>query len=204
MLFKKPGGVSWLIVFLGNPGLKYEGTRHNAGFMAADAMAKEKNISINRARFKALTATVDIGGESVMLMKPQTFMNLSGEAVIQAVRFYKIPPEHVIVVSDEISLPIGKLRIRVKGSAGGQNGLKNINAQLGTDAFPRIRIGVGAPPHPDYDMADWVLSAFKDQDAVDMRDAALRAAHAAECYITDGADRAMNRFNYTQRRINNS
>ena len=195
MLFKKPGGVSWLIVFLGNPGLKYEGTRHNAGFMAADAMAKEKNISINRARFKALTATVDIGGESVMLMKPQTFMNLSGEAVIQAVRFYKIPPEHVIVVSDEISLPIGKLRIRVKGSAGGHNGLKNFIAQLGTDAFPRIRIGVGAPPHPDYDMADWVLSAFKDQDAVDMRDAALRAAHAAECYITDGADRAMNRFN---------
>ena len=121
MLFKKPGGVSWLIVFLGNPGLKSEATRHNAGFMAADAMAKEKNISINRARFKALTATVDIGGESVMLMKPQTFMNLSGEAVIQAVRFYKIPPEHVIVVSDEISLPIGKLRIRVKGSAGGHN-----------------------------------------------------------------------------------
>ena len=182
-------------MFLGNPGLKYEGTRHNAGFMAADAMAREKNISINRARFKALTATVDIGGESVMLMKPQTFMNLSGEAVIQAVRFYKIPPEHVIVVSDEISLPIGKLRIRVKGSAGGHNGLKNIIAQLGTDAFPRIRIGVGAPPHPDYDMADWVLSAFKDQDAVDMCDAALRAAHAAECYITDGADRAMNRFN---------
>ena len=101
----------------------------------------------------------------------------------------------MIVVSDEISLPIGRLRIRVKGSAGGHNGLKNIIAQLGTDAFPRIRIGVGAPPHPDYDMADWVLSAFKDQDAVDMRDAALRAAHAAECYITDGADRAMNRYN---------
>ena len=195
MLFKKPGGVSWLIVFLGNPGPRYEMTRHNAGFMAADAMAKEKNVNINKARFKALTATCDIGGESVLLMKPQTFMNLSGDAVAQAVRFYKIPPEHVIVVSDEISLPIGKLRIRTKGSAGGHNGLKDIIAKLGTDAFPRIRIGVGAPPHPDYDMADWVLSSFKNQDAEDMLAAAARAAQAAQCYITQGADRAMNRFN---------
>ena len=195
MLFKKPGGVSWLIVFLGNPGPRYEMTRHNAGFMAADAMAKEKNVNINKARFKALTATCDIGGESVLLMKPQTFMNLSGDAVAQAAKFYKIPPEHVIVVSDEISLPIGKLRIRTKGSAGGHNGLKDIIAKLGTDAFPRIRIGVGAPPHPDYDMADWVLSSFKNQDAEDMLAAAERAAQAVQCYITQGADRAMNRFN---------
>lgn len=195
MLFKKPGGVSWLIVFLGNPGPRYEMTRHNAGFMAADAMAKEKNVNINKARFKALTATCDIGGESVLLMKPQTFMNLSGDAVAQAAKFYKIPPEHVIVVSDEISLPIGKLRIRTKGSAGGHNGLKDIIAKLGTDAFPRIRIGVGAPPHPDYDMADWVLASFKNQDAEDMLAAAERAAQAAQCYITQGADRAMNRFN---------
>ena len=195
MLFKKTGAVSWLIVFLGNPGPRYEMTRHNAGFMAADAMAKEKNLSINKARFKALTATCEIGGESVLLMKPQTFMNLSGEAVSQAARFYKIPPEHVIVVSDEISLPIGKLRIRTKGSAGGHNGLKDIIAKLGTDAFPRIRIGVGAPPHPDYDMADWVLSSFKNQDAEDMLAAAERAAQAAQCYIAQGADRAMNRFN---------
>ena len=195
MLFKKPGGVSWLIVFLGNPGPRYEMTRHNAGFMAADAMAKEKNVNINKARFKALTATCDIGGESVLLMKPQTFMNLSGDAVAQAVRFYKIPPEHVIVVSDEVSLPIGKLRIRTKGSAGGHNGLKDIIAKLGTDAFPRIRIGVGTPPHPDYDMADWVLSSFKNQDAEDMLAAAARAAQAAQCYITQGAERAMNRFN---------
>ena len=195
MFFKKPGGVSWLIVFLGNPGPRYEMTRHNAGFMAADAMAKEKNVNINKARFKALTATCDIGGESVLLMKPQTFMNLSGDAVAQAARFYKIPPEHVIVVSDEISLPIGKLRIRTKGSAGGHNGLQDIIAKLGTDAFPRIRIGVGAPPHPDYDMADWVLSSFKNQDAEDMLAAAARAAQAAQCYITQGADRAMNRFN---------
>ena len=195
MLFKKPGGVSWLIVFLGNPGPRYEMTRHNAGFMAADAMAKEKNVNINKARFKALTATCDIGGESVLLMKPQTFMNLSGDAVAQAAKFYKIPPEHVIVVSDEVSLPIGKLRIRTKGSAGGHNGLKDIIAKLGTDAFPRIRIGVGTPPHPDYDMADLVLSSFKNQDAEDMLAAAERAAQAAQCYIAQGADRAMNRFN---------
>ena len=195
MLFKKTGGVTWLIVFLGNPGPRYEMTRHNAGFMAADAMAREKNLSINKSRFKALTATCDVGGESVLLMKPQTFMNLSGDAVSQAVKFYKIPPEHVIVVSDEISLPIGKLRIRTKGSAGGHNGLKDIIAKLGTDAFPRIRIGVGAPPHPDYDMADWVLSSFKSQDAEDMLAAAARAAEAAQCYISQGADRAMNRFN---------
>jgi len=195
MLFKKTGGVSWLIVFLGNPGPRYEMTRHNAGFMAADAMAKEMNLSINKSRFKALTASCRIGEESVLLMKPQTFMNLSGDAVSQAAKFYKIPPERVIVVSDEISLPIGKLRIRTKGSAGGHNGLKDIIAKLGTDAFPRIRIGVGAPPHPDYDMADWVLSTFKNQDAEDMLAAAARAAQAAQCYITQGAERAMNRFN---------
>ena len=195
MIFKTTGGLKWLVVFLGNPGPRYEGTRHNAGFMAADAMAEAKGLSINRARFKALTAVCDIGGESVLLMKPQTFMNLSGDAVAQAARFYKIPPEHVIVVSYEISLPIGKLRIRTKGSAGGHNGLKDIIAKLGTDAFPRIRIGVGAPPHPDYDMADWVLSSFKNQDAEDMLAAAARAAQAAQCYITQGADRAMNRFN---------
>ena len=130
-----------------------------------------------------------------MLMKPQTFMNLSGEAVAQAVNFYKLAPDHVIVVSDEVALPIGKLRIRTKGSAGGHNGLKNIIALLGTDQFPRIRIGVGAAPHPDYDMADWVLSSFKGKDAEDILAAAARAAEAVECYITKGADRAMNLYN---------
>ena len=195
MFFAKPGGVKWLVVFLGNPGPKYECTRHNAGFMAADALAKDKGIKINRSRFKALTATVELGGESVLLMKPQTYMNLSGEAVIQAVKFYKIAPDHVIVVSDEMSLPIGKLRIRTKGSAGGHNGLKNIIAHLGTDSFPRIRIGVGAPPHPDYDVADWVLSVFRNKDAEEMADAAKRAAEAVECYVLHGPERAMNRFN---------
>ena len=195
MLFSKPGGVSWLAVFLGNPGPRYEGTRHNAGFMAGDALAKAKGAAINRARFRALTGTLEIGGEKVMLMKPQTYMNLSGDAVSQAVKFYKIPPEHVIVVSDEVSLPIGKLRVRAKGSAGGHNGLKSIISCLGTDQFPRIRIGVGAPPHPDYDMADWVLSAFKNQDALDMAKAAERAAEAVECYIRNGPERTMNLYN---------
>lgn len=195
MLFKRPGGISWLVVFLGNPGTKYEMTRHNAGFMAGDAMAKAQGAAINRSRFKALTGTCDIGGETVMLMKPQTFMNLSGEAVAQAVSFYKLAPDHVIVVSDEVALPIGKLRIRTKGSAGGHNGLKNIIALLGTDQFPRIRIGVGAAPHPDYDMADWVLSSFKGKDAEDILAAAAHAAEAVECYITKGADRAMNLYN---------
>ena len=195
MLFSKPGGVSWLVVFLGNPGPRYEGTRHNAGFLAADAMAKAKGVEINKLRFRALTAATEVDGQKVLLMKPQTYMNLSGEAAAQAAKFYKIPPEHVIVVSDETALPIGKLRVRAKGSAGGHNGLKSIIACLGSDQFPRIRIGVGAPPHPDYDMADWVLSTFKNQDAEDMQQAAKRAAEAVECYIRSGPDRTMNLYN---------
>ena len=193
--FRSPQGVTWLVVFLGNPGTKYNGTRHNAGFMAADAMAKELNVAINKLRFKALTATVTIGGEKVLLMKPQTYMNLSGEAVGQAAKFYKISPEHVIVVSDEVAMPIGKLRIRKSGSAGGHNGLKDIIRHLGTQDFPRIRMGVGAAPHPDYDMADWVLSTFKNKDAEDMQDLAERVSKAVQCYITEGPDRAMNKFN---------
>ena len=194
MFFSK-GGAEWIVAFLGNPGIKYNGTRHNAGFMAADAMEKKLGVSINKMRFKALTQTVDIGGKKVLLMKPQTFMNLSGDAIVQAANFYKVLPERVLVVSDETALPIGKLRIRRGGSAGGHNGLKSVIARLGTDQFPRIRLGVGDKPHPDYDMADWVLSAFKGQDAADMELVAKKAADAVECYITEGADRAMNRFN---------
>ena len=195
MFLKPSGSVSWLVVFLGNPGPKYACTRHNAGFMAGEAMGKKLGVSINRLRFKALTADAEIGGEKVLLMKPQTFMNLSGDAVGEAARFYKIPPEHVIVVSDEVSLPLARLRVRPKGSAGGHNGLKSIIAALGSDAFPRVRIGVGAPPHPDYDMADWVLSVFRNQDLEDMRAAADRAAEAVICYIGEGPEPTMNRFN---------
>lgn len=194
MFFPK-GGAEWIVAFLGNPGIKYNGTRHNAGFMAADAMEKKLGVSINKMRFKALTQTVDISGKKVLLMKPQTYMNLSGDAIVQATNFYKVPPERVIVVSDETALPIGRLRIRRGGSAGGHNGLKSVIARLGTDQFPRIRLGVGDKPHPDYDMADWVLSAFKGQDAADMELVAKKAADAVECYITEGADRAMNKFN---------
>ena len=195
MILSKPGGISWVVAFLGNPGSRYEGTRHNAGFMTADALAREKNIRIDKLRFRALTGTCEMGGEKVLLMKPQTYMNLSGEAVAQAARFYRVPPERVIVVSDEMALPIGKLRVRRKGSAGGHNGLKSVIACLGSEEFPRIRLGVGAPPHPDYDTAGWVLSAFKNQDAEDMARAARRAAEAVECYITQGPDRTMNLFN---------
>ena len=194
MFFSK-GGAEWIVAFLGNPGIKYNGTRHNAGFMAADAMEKKLGVSINKMRFKALTQTADIGGKKVLLMKPQTYMNLSGDAIVQAANFYKVPPERVIVVSDETALPIGRLRIRRGGSAGGHNGLKSVIPRLGTDQFPRIRRGVGDKPHPDYDMADWVLSAFKGQDAADMELGAKKAADAVECYITEGADRAMNKFN---------
>ena len=195
MLFSSKGAVRWLVVCLGNPGLKYEGTRHNAGFMTADALAKKLNVRIDRARFKALTGRCTIGGEGVLLMKPQTYMNLSGEAAAQAAAFYKIPPERILVVSDETALPVGALRVRTKGSAGGHNGLKSLIACLGTEEFPRVRLGVGAPPHPDYDMADWVLSVFRNEDAAKMADAAARAAEAVICYIGEGSERAMNRFN---------
>ena len=194
-LFSKPGGVRWIVVFLGNPGPKYAGTRHNAGFMTADECEKDTGTKIVKARFKALTAQVQLDSESVLLMKPQTFMNLSGDAVVQAVNFYKVPPERVLVVSDDVSLPLGKLRIRAKGSAGGHNGLKSIIARLGTEQFPRVKIGVGAPPHPDYDMADWVLGAFKNQDAEDIAAAAARAWEAVKSYISDGPEKAMSRFN---------
>ena len=195
MLFSSRGGAQWLIVFLGNPGPRYAFTRHNAGFLTADAMEKLLNVRIDRLRFRALTATAEIGGEKVLLMKPQTFMNLSGEAVGQAARFYKIPPEHVLVVSDEVSLPVGSIRIRLKGSAGGHNGLKNIIAHLGTDAFPRIRLGVGSAPHPGYDMADWVLGTFQNEDAETIRSAAQTAAKACVCFIEKGPDKAMTQFN---------
>ena len=194
MLFSS-NSVSWLVVFLGNPGLRYEGTRHNAGFMTGDAFAKKNNVAINRARFQALTASCRIGSESVLLMKPQTYMNNSGDAVAKAARFYKISPSHVLVVSDEMSLPVGAVRVRPKGSAGGHNGLKSIIEALGTEDFPRIRLGVGSPTHADYDPKDWVLSVFRDQDAEIFAEAAGRAADAVTCYITEGAEKAMNLYN---------
>ncbi len=195
-IFKKPSGpVGWIVVFLGNPGTKYDKTRHNAGFMTADKCEKATGARITRVRFRALTDQTRVGEETVLLMKPQTYMNLSGEAVGEAAKFYKVPPERVLVVSDDVSLPTGKLRIRAKGSAGGHNGLKSIIQHLGTDAFPRVKIGVGAPPHPDYDMADWVLGRFTGKDAQDMDAACARAWEAVETVITQGTEKAMSRFN---------
>lgn len=196
MLFgSKPAAVSWLLVCLGNPGEKYENTRHNVGFMVADEVAERQNAPIQRLKFKALTNVLTIGGEKVLVMKPVTYMNLSGEAVRQAADFYKVPPQHVLVVSDDTALAPGRLRIRTKGSAGGHNGLKNIIAHLGTDQFPRIRVGVGEKPHPDYDLADWVLGKLQGEDKKAVDAAVKRAADAVECFIQEGPDRAMNKFN---------
>ena len=195
MFFSNPGGVQWLLVFLGNPGPRYAFTRHNAGFLTCDALCDQLGVKVERLRFHALTGQAEIGGEKVLLMKPQTMMNLSGDAVAPAAKFYKVPPERVIVVSDEVSLPVGQLRIRKKGSAGGHNGLKSIISRLGSDQFPRIRVGVGSPPHPDYDMADWVLGTFQNQDAETIRDTVKAAAEACVSYIQDGPDKAMSKFN---------
>ena len=192
---KKSGGVDWLLVGLGNPGDQYENTRHNVGFMVADELAERHNIPVQRLKFRALTNTVTVGDRKVLLMKPVTYMNLSGEAVHEAAAFYKIPPEHILVISDEVALAPGKLRVRRSGSAGGHNGLKNIIAHLGTDQFPRIRVGVGQKPHPDYDMADWVLGKFQGEDKKAVEAAVKRAADAAECLIQEGVDKAMNKYN---------
>ena len=195
MLFGARGGASWILVFLGNPGPKYAGTRHNAGFMAGEALAKKLGVKINRARWRALTATAELGGQKVLLMLPQTLMNLSGEAVGPAAKFYKVPPERIIVFSDEMALTPGSLRIRTGGSAGGHNGLKSVIAALGTEEFPRIRLGVGEPPHEDYDTKDWVLGVPKGKDGQLLREAAEWAAEAAECYVTEGPERAMSKYN---------
>ena len=195
MLFAKKLPASWLVVGLGNPGDQYENTRHNAGFQVIDALADRGNFPVQRLKFHALTNTATVGGQGVLVMKPVTYMNLSGQAVGEAARFYKISPDHVLVISDDVDLPLGKLRIRKGGSAGGHNGLKSIIQHLGTDQFPRLKVGVGSKPHPDYDMANWVLGKLQGEDKKIMDDAAVRAAQAVECLLSQGIDRAMNQFN---------
>jgi len=192
---RRSASASWIVVFLGNPGSRYDNTRHNAGFMTADVIEKNANNKINRIKFNALTAIMTYGGERVFMLKPQTFMNLSGNAAKQAMNYYNVPLEHVIVVSDDVSLPIGKLRIRRSGSSGGHNGLKDIISKCGGDAFPRVKIGVGAPPHVGYDMADWVLSNLTNEDRKLLTDAAARAASAVEVIISKGVDKAMEEYN---------
>jgi len=193
-MFKKTAGVDWIVVFLGNPGEKYKNTRHNAGFMAAEAVEARTEARIDRLKFKALTGMAQVGQKRLFLMKPQTYMNLSGQAVREAMAFYKVPLERVLVVSDDVTLPLGKLRIRREGSAGGHNGLKDIIARCGGEGFPRIKIGVGSPEN-GADRVDWVLMPFSQAEMTGMRDAARRAAEAVEVIVQEGIDKAMNRFN---------
>ena len=189
------GAPEYLICGLGNPGAEYARTRHNAGFMAIDYLSQKTGISCMRSRFRALCGSGTLAGKTVLLMKPQTYMNLSGEAVGAAARFYKIPPEHILVVSDDIDLPVGKLRLRAFGSAGGHNGLKNIIQHLGSDRFPRIKVGVGSPKQAGYEVVDWVIGMPVGEEQKTLLDALDRAAQAIPAVITQGMDKAMNRFN---------
>ena len=184
----------YIIAGLGNPTKEYEKTRHNAGFDAIDVLAEKHGIQITERKHKAFCGTGFIGGERVLLAKPQTFMNASGESLREAADFYKIRPEQVIVIYDDISLRVGQLRIRTKGSAGGHNGIKSIIAHLGSQDFPRIKIGIGAKPDR-MDLADYVLSRFSQTDRQMMEDAFQDAADAVEFMLADGADAAMNRYN---------
>ena len=189
------GAPEFLFVGLGNPGPKYEFTRHNAGFLCMDLLAQQLGVKIDRIKFNSVVADVAIEGSRCILMKPQTFMNNSGEAVRDAANFYKIPPEHIIILFDDISLPPGKLRIRRKGSDGGHNGIKSILYLLGSDQFPRIKVGVGQKPHPDYDMADWVLSTFQKDELSRMKEAMEKACEAVPLLVREETDRAMNLYN---------
>ena len=189
------GGVEFLIVGLGNPGREYEGSRHNAGFMALDLLAEKSGVKVDRVKFKGLCAPAAVGGKKVLLLKPSTFMNLSGQSVVEAMNFYKLPPQRVVVLYDDISFPPGKLRVRTKGSDGGQNGMKNIICLAGSDEFPRVRLGTGDRPDRRYDLADWVLSRFSEEDLNLFRQALESACSAVELIVQGKTAEAMNRFN---------
>lgn len=200
MIFRKTnkeygGSFDYMIVGLGNPGRQYETTRHNAGFICIDLLAEKYGIKITKLKFKSLMGDGRINGKRCLFLKPQTFMNLSGEAVRDAADFYKIPPENIIVICDDISLDPGKIRIRRKGSAGGQNGMKNIIYHLNNDNFPRIKVGVGAKPNPEYDLADWVLSHFSKTEAKLIKEAADKVIGAVEYMVEDKIDKAMSDYN---------
>lgn len=193
---KKFGGsVEYLVVGLGNPDRKYENTRHNTGWMALDYIAEKLDCRLNKIKYKSLIGTCEIGNAKVMLMKPTTYMNNSGQAVVEAMNFYKIPPENVIIIFDDISLDVGKMRVRSKGSDGGQKGMRSIIYLSGKDTFPRIKIGIGAKPNPNWDLADWVLSKFSDDEFKTMKNMFENAASASELIIEGKIDRAMNLFN---------
>ena len=187
--------VEWLVVGLGNPGREYDRTRHNMGFRVMDALTEKLGVRLTRLRFRALTATATVAGKKVLLMKPQTFMNASGLSVQPASAYYKIPPERILVIFDDISLPPGKIRIRAEGSAGGHNGLKSIISALGSQDFPRIKVGVGDKPHPDYELKDWVLSKPSAQEEKALSAARDHALEAVEVVLRDGCDKAAAQFN---------
>ena len=196
MLFgNKSSAVDWLIVGLGNPGQKYEHTRHNMGFLTVELLAEQKGVKLNKVKFKSAYNIMNFAGAKCLVMKPQTYMNLSGEAVREAVQFYKVPADHVLVIYDDISLPVGKLRVRPTGSAGGHNGIKNIIAHLGTQDFPRVKIGTGAPTGGGADMIDWVIGEPSKAEKQVLLESFEKAIDAAACIIEHGCQKAMNDFN---------
>ncbi len=191
----KKANDSWLIVGLGNPGKEYAKTKHNCGFLAIDLIAHHLGCKIDKAKFQGLYGQVNFEGRKLYLLKPQTFMNLSGRAVLQMSAYFNIPPERIIVLFDDISLEPGRIRIRPDGSAGGHNGIKSIIAELGSQAFPRVKIGVGGKPHKDADLADWVLSGFSTDEEKALSVSLQNAADSALCIVKDGIYEASNRFN---------
>lgn len=195
--YRASGPVEFVIAGLGNPGDKYENTRHNIGFMAVDRLCQKHGVSMTKLKYKSLCGDVMLGGRRVLLLKPSTYMNLSGEAVRDALAFYKLGPEQLCVISDDVALPLASIRIRQKGSDGGQKGLKNIIYLLGTDAFTRVRIGIGPKPHPDYNMADFVLSRFTQDDLVQLDPTLDRVVQACELIAAGDTTRAISRYNKT-------
>ena len=186
---------SWLIVGLGNPGKEYAHTRHNAGFMALDVLADKLGCKIDKLKYQGLYCQVNDRGRKIFLLKPQTYMNLSGRSVLQLSAYFNIPPQRIIVMFDDISLEPGRLRIRAEGSAGGHNGIKSIIQEVGSQDFPRVKIGVGAKPHPEQDLADWVLSSFSASEEKALGAALEQAADAAMCIIERGVPETANRYN---------
>ena len=191
----KGGAIEYIVVGLGNPGKEYEYTRHNAGFIAVDKIAEKYNCNINKLKYKAMIGDCTISGKRVLLMKPQTFMNLSGESVVQAMSFYKIPPENVIVLFDDISLDVGRMRVRRKGSDGGQRGMRSIIGLNGSENFPRVKIGIGDKPNPHWQLADWVLSRFTKDELGILDKVTDKACGAVEYIIGGNIDKAMAEYN---------
>ncbi len=192
---KESKPISFIVAGLGNPGSKYTFTRHNTGFLAVDYMSQKFGFECGKLKFKALCGEAEVEGVRVLFMKPETFMNLSGEAVRAAADFYKIPPEHVLIISDDVSLPVGKVRIRAKGSDGGQKGIRSVTQHLGTDKFPRIKIGVGEKPSPEWDMADWVLSSFSESDKKTIFDAFGKVTDAVGYIVSGNLETAQSKCN---------